>query len=85
MFRVPGAGGQGFVVGRALVRLLAGRDLRSVVRRPATAAALRAALSTGDGSPARVSFIGADRDHDARRLDLVAGSEFIDDRIRLRD
>jgi hypothetical protein len=33
---------------------------------------------------ARVSFTVADRDHDTERLDAVAGSEFIDDRIRLR-
>jgi hypothetical protein len=37
------------------------------------------ALSAG------ASFIAADRDHDAERLDAVAGSEFLDDRIRLRE
>jgi hypothetical protein len=34
---------------------------------------------------ARASFSTADRDHDAGRLDVVAGSEFLDDRIRLRE
>ena len=33
----------------------------------------------------RVPLIAADRDHDARRLDAVAGCEFLDDRIRRRE
>ena len=32
--------------------------------------------------PARRSFIAADRDHDTRQLDAVAGCEFVDDRVR---
>jgi hypothetical protein len=36
-------------------------------------------------SATRVSFIAAIRDNDKRRLDTVAGSEFLDDRIRLQD
>ena len=31
------------------------------------------------------SIIVADLDHHAERLDAVAGSEFVDDRIRLRE
>jgi len=31
------------------------------------------------------SIVAADLDHDAQRLDAVAGSEFVDDRIRLRE
>ena len=31
------------------------------------------------------SMIAADLDHHAEGLDAVAGSEFVDDRIRLRD
>jgi hypothetical protein len=34
---------------------------------------------------ARVSFIEANRDHFVERLDAVAGGEFLDDRIRLRE
>ena len=34
---------------------------------------------------ARASFVVADRDHEERRLDAVAGCEFVDDRIRLRE
>jgi hypothetical protein len=34
--------------------------------------------------PIALSFIGADRD-DAGRLDAVAGCEFLDDRVRLRE
>lgn len=34
---------------------------------------------------ARASFSTADHDYDAGRLDIVAGSEFLDDRIRLRE
>ena len=50
------------------------------------AAETRAILETGDVQPgARVSFIAADRDHDAGKLDAVAGCEFVDDRIRLRE
>ena len=31
------------------------------------------------------SFIAADRDHDAENVDAVAGSEFVDDQIRLQE
>jgi hypothetical protein len=34
---------------------------------------------------ALASFIATDRDHGAGRSDAVAGSEFLDDRIRLRE
>jgi hypothetical protein len=41
---------------------------------------------TEDVQPeARVSFIAGESDHDARKVDDVAGSEFVDDRIRLRE
>jgi hypothetical protein len=32
-----------------------------------------------------MSFIAADSDDDAGRLDAAAGCEFVDDRIRLRE
>jgi hypothetical protein len=31
------------------------------------------------------SFVAADPEYDTGRLDAVAGSEFVDDRIRLRE
>lgn len=52
----------------------------------ARATAVSQAVDTGavrDG--ARVSLNAAYRDNDGRRLDAVAGCEFLDDRIRLRD
>jgi len=43
-------------------------------------------LDTGDVQPSpRPPFIEADRDHDVEDLDDVAGSEFVDDRIRRRE
>jgi hypothetical protein len=70
---------------RVMLRLLAaGRQLRTMVGNSTRAMEMRAVLDTGNVQPgARVSFSEADRDHDAGRLDAVAGSEFVDDRIRL--
>jgi hypothetical protein len=43
-------------------------------------------VDTGDVQPgAGRPFIATDRDRDARRLDGVAGCEFVDDRIRLAE
>ena len=40
----------------------------------------------GPRQPSRPSpFIAADRDHDAENVDAVAGSEFVDDQIRLQE
>ena len=48
--------------------------------------AVRAVLGPGKAQgDARASFSTADRDHNLGRLDAVAGSEFVDDRIRLRE
>lgn len=66
--------------------LAAGREVRTTAWNPAPAAKMRANRDAGDVQPgARASFMAADRDHDAERLDAVAGSEFVDDRIRLRE
>jgi len=76
----PGSGGI-----RVILRLLAAvRDVRTMVGSPTLPAEVRAMEDTGDDQPrARVSFVATDRDHDAGRLDAVAGCEFVDDRIRL--
>jgi len=43
-------------------------------------------MHVGEVQPNRgASIIAADLGHDAERLDAVAGSEFVDDRIRLRE
>lgn len=39
----------------------------------------------GDQPSGRVSFDANDRGDDTRRVDDVAGGEFVDDRIRLRE
>lgn len=68
-------------------RSAASREVRTMVESsPPRAAAVPALLDTRTVQPgARVSFIAADRDDDTRRLDAVAGGEFLDDRIRLRE
>ena len=73
--------------GGVIRRLFAGgREVRAVVESPTRATEVRAMADIGDVRPrARGSFIAADRDDDAGRLDAVAGSEFVDDRIRIRE
>jgi hypothetical protein len=68
-----------------ILRLLAaGREVRTMVVSPTRAAEMRAIPDTGGVQPgAPVPFIASDRADDARRLDVVAGCEFVDDRIRL--
>jgi hypothetical protein len=63
------------------------REVRNMVESsPPRAAAVRALVGTRTvQAGARVSFIAANRDDDTRRLDAVAGGEFLDDRIRLRE
>jgi nucleoside-diphosphate-sugar epimerase len=85
MSRVLETGGRSLVGSRVMLRLLAaGRQVRAMVGSPTRAAEMRAILGAGNVQPgARVSFGATDGDHDAGRLDAVAGSEFVDDRIRL--
>jgi nucleoside-diphosphate-sugar epimerase len=87
MSRVLVTGPPSFVGSRVILRLLAaGREVRTTVGSATRAAEARAMVDGGGVQPgARVSFVTADRDHDARRLDPVAGCEFVDDRIRLRE
>jgi hypothetical protein len=65
--------------------LVAGREVRTKMESRMHAAAVRATPGRRRVQPGgRASFSTADRDDDAGRLDVVAGSEFLDDRIRLR-
>jgi nucleoside-diphosphate-sugar epimerase len=86
MSRLLATGGPGFVGSRVILRLLtAGREVRTVVESPTRRADVPA-MATPDAQPrADVSFIASARDLDAERLDAVAGSEYLDDRIRLRE
>ena len=62
--------------------LAAGREVRTLVWTPTRAAAVRMTMDTAGVQP-DLSFVAEAR-VDAERLDAVAGSEFLDDRIRLR-
>jgi hypothetical protein len=76
------------VVGGGVIlrRLGAGREVRTMVESPTRLAAVRGMLDKREVHPgARVSLIAANPDDDTRRLDAVAGCEFLDDRIRLRE
>jgi hypothetical protein len=56
-----------------------------MVGSPTRAAEVRRMVDAGVQPGAHLSFIAADRDHDAGRVDSVAGCEFLDHRIRLRE
>jgi hypothetical protein len=71
--------------GAILRRLIAGPGVRTTEESPAPAASVRAVPDRNGEPDAHVRFIAADRDHDMAKLDAVAGSEFVDDRIRLRE
>jgi hypothetical protein len=87
MSRVVVTGGPGVVGSSVILRLLAaGREMPTKVESPMRAAAVRTMLGPRKVQPgARVSFRTVDRDDDVGRLDVVAGGEFLDDRIRLRE
>ena len=82
MSRILVTVGPNLVASPVSLRLLAaGRAVRTMLGNPTHAAEVRSMVDTGGVQPsARLSL--ADRDHDAGRLDAVAGSEFVDDRIR---
>jgi hypothetical protein len=63
--------------------LAAGREVRTLVWTPTRAAAVRMTMDTAGVQP-DLSFVAEAHRNDAERLDAVAGSEFLDDRIRLR-
>ena len=86
--------GRHFFAGSAILRLFdASPEARSMEESPGRAAEEPATVEAGDVQPSpnavqrrpRASFIAADRDHGADGVDAVAGSEFVDDRIRLRE
>jgi hypothetical protein len=70
-----------------LLQLLAvGREIRTMVASPTWTRQVPAIRDTRDVQPsAPGSFMSADSDPDAERLDAAAGCEFVDDRIHLRD
>ena len=73
------------LAGSRVIRGLLSREV-PIVGSPTTAGL---ALKVVDGADSRSSapgpFVAADRDAGPGRLDAVAGSEFLDDRIRLRE
>ena len=80
-------GWAGLVGSSVRLRLLAAaRAVRGKVESLMRSAAVRAMLGSREIQPsARGSFSTAHRDDVAGGLDCVAGSEFLDDRIRLRE
>ena len=73
----------GLVGSSVILRLSAtGREVRTEVESPVRAATVRAVLGR-KVQPDSASFSATERDGDARRLEVVAGGEFLDDRIRL--
>jgi len=69
-----------------MFRYLAASEKRSIEEGAALAAEEPATVEVGAVRPSpRASFIEANRVQDAPNLDAAAGSEFVDDRIRLQE
>jgi len=87
MIRLFEIRGPGFFGSRAILRLFAaGTQVHSLGESPRHALEEPATVDAGDVQlSAGVSFIVADSDQVTERLDSVAGSEFVDDRLRLRE
>jgi hypothetical protein len=85
--RVLLTGGPGSFSRLANVRLLAAiRKLRGMEESRTRVPMEPGTMDVREVQPNRgASIIVADLDHDAQSLDAVAGSEFVDDRIRLRE
>jgi hypothetical protein len=77
----------GFFSRLANLRLLAAaREARSMKESPTRIPEEPATMDVRKIQPSRGTSISpTDLGHDAERLDAVAGSEFVDDRIRLRE
>ena len=77
----------GFFSLLANLRLLAAaREVRSTEESPTRVPEEPATMDVREIQPSRgTSIIAAGPGHDAESLDAVAGSEFVDDRIRLRE
>jgi hypothetical protein len=80
-------GGPGFFSRFANVRLLAAtRDVRGLEKSRTRVPEEPGTIDVREVQPNRgASIIAVDLDHYTERLDAVAGSEFVDDRIRLRE
>jgi hypothetical protein len=80
-------GRPGFFSRLANVRLLtATREVRGVEESRRRLPEEPATMDVREVQPSRgASTIAAELDHHMERLDAVAGSEFVDDRIRLRE
>jgi len=86
MSRVLLAAAPGFFSRLAHVRLLAARDVRGVEETRTCVPGEPGTMDAGEIQPSGgASIIAADLNPDAERLDAVAGSEFVDDRIRVRE
>ena len=85
--RVLLTGRPGFFSRLANVRLLAAtRELRGMEESRTRVPMEHGTMDVREVQPNRgPSIVAADLDHDAQSLDAVAGSEFVDDRIRLRE
>ena len=85
--RVLLTGGPGFFSRLANVRLLAAtRELRGMEESRTRVPMEHGTMGVREVQPNRgPSIVAAAIDHDAQSLDAVAGSEFVDDRIRLRE
>ena len=85
--RVLLTGGPGFFSRLANVGLLAAaREVRGMEESRTRVPKETGTMDVREVQPNRgASIIAADLDHDAESLDAVAGSEFVDDRIRLRE
>jgi hypothetical protein len=87
MSRTLVTSGLGFFGSRAILRLLgSGSEARSMEGSPSRAAEKPVTVDVQEVQPGRpASFIAAAWDQDGDREDAVAGSEFVDDRIRLQE
>ena len=87
MSRVLLTGGPGFFSRLANVRFMsAAREVGSTGETPALLPEEPATMDVRGGQTSRgLSNVPASLDHHADSLDAVAGSEFVDDRIRLRE
>ena len=87
MTRILVASRPGFFSRLANLRLLAvAREVRSMEESPARVPEEAATIVVREIQPSGgASIMVADRGHHAERLDAVAGSEFVDDRIRRRE
>ena len=85
MSSVLETGGRGLVGNRVMLWLLAAGSAGRSMQSPRPAADVPATVDARDVQASPRASFSADRDLEAARLDAVAGSEFVDDRIRLQE